>query len=258
MTRQAVWIAAAFALAVPCVHAQQGGPGAAPQTPKTAKASAPIDLTGYWVSVVTEDWRWRMVTPSKGDYAGVPITQAAKDLADTWNPGKDDAAGEQCRSYGAPALMRVPERVRIGWENENTLKVETDAGMQTRLFHFGDWKSPGGPPKWQGDSIARWEMPRASIVGGGAAATPRSGTLKVVTDHLRPGYLRKNGLPYSARALLTEYWDVFREPNGDQWLVITTLVEDPIYLQGQWVTSLHFKREPDGARWDPTPCSSRW
>ncbi len=253
VTRKALWMATAFALGATCVLAQQNGPAAAAQTPKSAKATAPIDLTGYWVSLVTEDWRWRMVTPSKGDYASIPITQAAKDLADTWDPAKDEAAGEQCKSYGAPALMRVPGRLRISWENDNTLKVETDAGMQTRLLHFGDWKSPGGAPTWQGDSIAKWETPRAPIAGGG-----QSRTLKVVTDHLRPGYLRKNGVPYSNKTLLTEYWELFKEQNGDQWLVITTLVEDPIYLQGPWVVGLHFKREPNGAKWDPAPCSSRW
>jgi hypothetical protein len=257
VTRQLVCVAAAFTLSVTCINAQQSGPAVASQTPKTAKASAPIDLTGYWVSVVTEDWRWRMVTPPKGDYASIPITQAAKDLADTWDPSKDEAAGEQCKSYGAPALMRVPGRVRISWDNDNTLKVEFDAGMQTRLFHFGDWKSTGGMPTWQGNSIAKWETPRAPAVGGKTAAN-KFGTLKVVTDHLRPGYLRKNGVPYGANAVLTEYWDLLNGQKGDQWLVITTLVEDPTYLQGPWVTGLHFKREATGAKWDPTPCSSRW
>lgn len=246
----------AFALGIPCVRAQQNGPPAGAQAPKTAKASAPIDITGHWVSIISADWRWRMVTPAKGDYASIPLTQAAKDLADKWDPSKDEAAGEQCKSYGAPALMRVPGRLRIGWENDNTLKVETDAGMQTRLLHFGNWKSPGGTPTWQGDSVAKWETPRAAT--GGGATDPKAGTLMVVTDHLRPGYLRKNGVPYGDKAILTEYWDLFKEQNGDQWLVITTLVQDPVYLQGQWVTGLHFKREPNAAKWDPAPCSSRW
>jgi len=228
----------------------------------SAKAEAPIDLTGYWVSVVTEDWRWRMVTPAKGDYASIPITPSAKKLADMWDPAKDEAAGEQCKSYAAPALMRVPERVHIVWQDDETLKVETDAGMQTRLFHFGHWMPPGGPPTWQGDSVAKWEIPRTRVGAGSVSTEVRSqkgfGSLTVETTHLRPGSLRKNGVPFSEKTTMTEYWDLNKETNGDEWLVITALVNDPEFLQEQWVTALHFKKEPDGKKWDPTPCSSRW
>ena len=227
-----------------------------------AKTAAPIDLTGYWVSVVTEDWRWRMVTPAKGDYASIPITPLAKKVADTWDPAKDEAAGEQCRSYGAPALMRVPGRVHITWQDDNTLKVETDAGVQTRLFHFGKGAAPSGAPGWQGDSLAQWDISRTRVGAGSVAREIEGqgtyGSLKVETTRLRPGYLRKNGVPYSAQARLTEYWDLNKEANGDQWMVITTLVDDPEYLQEQWVTALHFKKETNGAKWDPSPCSSRW
>jgi hypothetical protein len=243
---------AVVVLSLPALRAQ----------PKSAKASAPIDLTGYWVSVVTEDWRWRMITPAKGDYASIPITPAAKRIADTWDPAKDEGAGEQCRSYGAPAIMRVPGRFHITWQDDNILKVESDYGMQTRLFHFGNWMAPGGAPGWQGDSVARWEIPRNRAGTGSVAreveAQAGVGSLTVETTHIRPGYLRKNGVPYGAKAKLTEYWDLNRETNGDQWLVITTLVDDPEYLQEQWVTALHFKKEKDGAKWDPSPCSSKW
>lgn len=235
-----------------------GQPPAAPQP--TGKAAAPIDLTGYWVSVVTEDWRWRMVTPAKGDYQSIPLTSEAKRVADGWDPAKDEAAGEQCRSYGAAAIMRVPGRLHITWQDDNTLKVETDAGTQTRLLHFGSWKPPqGGKPTWQGDSVAGWEVAggRGGRSGEGAGQ-PRFGNLKVVTTHMRPGYLRKNGVPYSADAVLTEYWDLYKEKNGDEWLVITTYVDDPKYLQQHYITSPNFLREPDGSKWDPTPCSARW
>jgi hypothetical protein len=239
-------------------QAQGGRAGQVPTAPQsTAKASAPadLDLTGYWVSIVTEDWRWRMVTPAKGDYQSVPINEAARIAADKWDPAKDEAAGEQCKSYGAPAIMRVPERLHITWQDDNALKVETDAGQQTRLLHFGNWKAPGGPATWQGDSVARWETPRT---GGGRAEVPKYGDLKILTTHIRPGYLRKNGLPYSATAELTEYWDLNKEANGDQWLVVTTIVHDPMYLMQDWITSSHFQREPNGSKWDPQPCSARW
>jgi hypothetical protein len=226
----------------------------APAATQTGKAVAPkeTDLTGYWVSVVTEDWRWRMVVPAKGDYQSVPINETARKVADTWDPAKDEASGEQCRSYGAPAVMRVPGRLHISWQDNNTLTVEIDAGQQTRLLHFGNGKAPSGPATWQGDSIAGWETPR------GTASSPEFGSLKVVTSHMRPGYLRKNGVPYSANTVMTEYWDVNKEPDGDQWLVVTTIVHDLTYLYQDWVTSLHFKKEPSGAKWDPQPCSSKW
>jgi hypothetical protein len=250
------------------------GTTAPPKPTPTPQQAAPIDLTGYWVSIVTEDWRWRMVTPAKGDYASIPINKDALKAADSWDPAKDEAAGEQCRSYGAPAIMRVPGRLHIAWQDPNTLRVETDAGQQIRLFHFGGWTPPSGAPAtWQGDSVATWEIPRPVGGGGGVGTTQaeqgrgeaptdvealKHGDLKVVTTHIRPGYLRKNGVPYSASATLTEYWDLNKEANGEQWIVITTLLDDPVYLQAEWVTALHFKKEPDGSKWDPSPCSSRW
>jgi len=93
-------------------HAQgRGGRGGA--TPPMGRAGAPIDLTGYWVSLVTGDWRFRMITPPKGDYTSIPLNAEARKVADAWDPAKDEAAGEQCKSYGAPALMRVPGRLHI-------------------------------------------------------------------------------------------------------------------------------------------------
>src|SRR5205823_9278524 len=156
---------------------------------------------GYWVSIDTEDWRFRMVTPAKGDYASVPLNPEGRKVADTWDPAKDEAAGEQCRSYGAPAIMRVPGRVHITWPDENTIKVETDAGTQTRLFHFGATPPPNESASLQGYSVASCDGPPP---GRGACGPMKAGSLKVVTTHLKPGYLRKNGVPYSANATVTE------------------------------------------------------
>src|SRR2546427_6180125 len=163
-----------------------GQRGEAPQPPQTPRAMAPIDLTGYWVSIVTEDWRFRMVTPPKGDFASVPLNQEGIRVGQQWDPAKDEAAGEQCKSYGAPAIMRVPGRVHITWDNDTTLKVEMDAGQQTRLFPFGEAQPASGPPAWQGNSVANWEAG-----GGRRGGPPAGGALKVVTTGLRPGYLRK-------------------------------------------------------------------
>src|SRR5579863_4351360 len=114
----------------------QGPPGGAAQPPRAPKAAAPIDLTGYWVSIVTEDWRYRMLTPAKGDYASVPMTADARKVADAWDPAKDVASGNACKAYGAPGLTRQPGRLHITWDNDNMLKVEFDAGTQTRMLNF--------------------------------------------------------------------------------------------------------------------------
>ena len=240
-----------------------GGRGAAP--PKSAREAAPVDLTGYWVSVVTEDWRWRMVTPARGDFAGVPLNAAARKLGLAWDPAKDDAESTQCKAYGAPAIMRVPGRVHITWQDDNTLKIETDAGTQTRLLRFGGAPPAAAePPSWQGSSRAQWE---GVTRGPGPpdftpiALNPREGTqgrsLEVVTTNLRPGYLRRNGVPYGARTTLREYFALSKERNGDFWFVVTTIVDDPEHLTTPFVTSTNFRRQPDATGWSPSPCVAK-
>jgi hypothetical protein len=239
--------AAVFLLVSPIgVHAQRGGRGAPPAAPRDAAA---VDVTGYWVSVVAEDWKYRMVTPKKGVYDTLPLNAEGRRIGDTWDPAKDEAAGEQCRAYGAPNIMRLPGRLHITWQDANTLKIETDTGTQTRLFQFAAAPAPG-EPTWQGQSIAQWEY----AAGRGTA---RTGNLKVVTTNLRPGYVRKNGAPYSGKAVVTEFYDVNTAPNGDQWLTVTTKVEDPLYFTRQYVTTTDFKKLPSAAGWNPTPCSAK-
>src|SRR5262249_3704794 len=86
--------------------------------PQTARSSAPSDLTGYWVSVVTEDWRFRMMTPARGDYPSIPLTAEGRKAADAWDPAKDDAAGEACKGYGVGNIMRLPGRFHITWQDD--------------------------------------------------------------------------------------------------------------------------------------------
>jgi hypothetical protein len=251
--------ALASAVALPLLVQAQGGGRGGP--PATAKAAAPIDLTGYWVSIVNEDWRFRMVTPSPGDYQGVPMTAEARKVADVWDPAKDEAAGEQCKSYGAPALLRAPEHLHITWQDDRTLRLDTDAGTQTRLFHFGDWKAPAGPPTLQGDSLASWETRGAGR--GGPPPDPNAppqgkGSLKVATTHLKAGYLRKNGVPYSENAVLTEYWDMIKERNNDLMLVVTIVTTDPQFLREPFIITSHFKKQAGDDGWKPTPCSAKW
>jgi hypothetical protein len=246
---------------------------------RSARESAEVDLTGNWVAQVTEDWAWRMLTPPKGDYASVPLNAAGRQAADAWDPAQAVAAGEECRAFGAGGIMRLPTRLRIDWADDATLKVETDAGQQTRLFRFGESRGPEGEPSWQGHSVAEWlGVPRTAglfgfgppppdapaappdVPAGAARSAPVArpaamGSLRVVTTNLRPGYLRKNGVPYSGNAVLTEYYDrvtMF----GNDYLQVVTVVVDPQYLTVPFVVSNHFKREPDGSKWNPSACET--
>jgi hypothetical protein len=220
--------------------------------PASAQAAAPIDLTGYWVSVVTEDWRYRMVTPAKGDYPSIPLNTEGRKVADAWNPANDEAAGNQCKSYGAGNIMRQPGRVHIAWDSDTVLKVEADAGTQTRQFYFTSAPT-SGDPSWQGISSAQWEF--AGGPRGRGKAT--GGSLKVVTTRMRPGYLQKNGVPYSASAVITENFHRVTEPTGDSWMIVTTLVEDPQYLTARFIRSTHFKMQAGSAGWSPSACEAR-
>ena len=242
---------------------------APPAPPKTPREAAPQDLTGYWVSVVTELWRYRMVVPDKNDYQFVPLNPEGRKLAGTWDPAKDQASGDECKSYAAPAIMQVPGRLHIYWQDDNTLRIDTDSGTQTRLFHFGGSSPQNDPPTWQGYSVASWQGAENIDTrdGQGGPIQDASGKLipgrmmrqadylKVVTTHLRPGYLQKNGIPFSANAMLEEDFDTFPEPySGNTWLTVTAVVNDPLYLIEPLFTHAHFKKLPDNSGWDPTPC----
>lgn len=259
-----------------------GGPGGRggppPGPPPTAEEAATVDLEGYWVSLVTEDWHWRMSLPEAGDVASIPFTddEEARSELEAWDPEADEAAGLECKAYGAGGLMRIPTRVHIEWESPEVLRIETDAGMQVRRFLFNAAaEAEPGEPGWQGFSVAEWE-PQAGGRGrggfGGRGGPPPddppeedqgptgprvAGSLKVVTTNLRPGYLRKNGVPYSGQTTLTEYYHRTPETYGDTYMIVTAIVEDPVYLNGPFITSSHFRKLPDtGNGWNPTPCSA--
>ncbi|HTR36419.1 MAG TPA: hypothetical protein VMH80_10980 [Bryobacteraceae bacterium] len=251
-------------------------PGVNAQTPAAPRAVAPIDLTGYWVALVTEDWRYRMLNAPKGDYYSIPLNDEGRRVADTWNPQRDIAQGKQCMSYGAPNIMREPARLHITWANDETLKVEIDAGKQTRMFSFARPQPVTGEATVQGTSFAAWQTPQSirAYLSKMSAQDPNTpgfreasmappppppdtrrlgGTLKVVTTHIRPGYIRNNGVPFSANAVMTEYYDVHSRKGAD-YLVITQILDDPQYLNAPWIVSNQFRREADGSKWDPEPC----
>jgi hypothetical protein len=243
----------ALALAVvPHLAAQAPQAPAAAPAPPTPRARAPIDLTGYWVSIVNEDWRWRMVTPAKGDVASVPLNAEGTKVANAWDPATDGS----CLAYGAAGLMRMPTRLNVAWQDDRTIKIDTDAGQQTRRLMFDAPAAAPAQRSLQGVSVATWEPPLTPARGGGPPQMPKFGNLRVTTTNLSGGWLRKNGVPYSENATVTEYFDRFKAPNNDEWLVVTTIVSDPKYLNQDFVTSSHFKKEASGAKWSPSPCKA--
>jgi|SRR5215469_10826485 len=255
-------IAIAFALGIAPGTIDAQGPPRGNTKALSPREGARADFTGYWVSVISEDWRWRMVTPAKGDFASIPFTPEGKKVGEAWDPAKDEASGDVCKAYGAAAIMRLPGRVHITWQDDSTLKIETDTGMQTRLLHFGGEAPQNLPPSRQGYTVASWEgivrgigLPRAGL--GATREGTKSRSLEAMTTHLLPGYLRKNGFPVSGNAVVHEYFDLVAERSGQPWFVVTTIVEDPMYLQEPFVTSSNFKKQTDAAGWNPRACSAR-
>jgi len=225
-----------------------------------AEQAAPIDLTGYWASAVTEDWRWRMLTAPPGDFASVPLNPAGQRIARQFNPapyGSGFTETIDCRAYGAAGLMRMPTRVHITWVNPNQLQIESDWGQQTREIYFNRQDMPHGPPSAQGSSLADWVVPQNVVFAFGRRTPvrkPVTGKLHVVTDNLAPGWLRRNGVPYGAQTHLTEWFQRFEDPTGRQWFDVTTQVDDPEYLMAPFITSSDFRQEPDASKWSPHPC----
>lgn len=248
-------LAAAAVLAALASATAPGTAAAQGEAALTAQAAAPVDLVGTWVSVINEDWPWRMRTPPAGDYASVPLNDMGRQIADRWTEAQDGS----CLAHGAAALLRMPTRVRIDWADSNTLRLETDNGQQTRLLRFQD-PAAGTRRFLQGHSRARWLTTR-TVTGSGATggvltseveAAPWA-SLEVITTQLQAAWLRPNGVPSSENAVLTEYFDRFAD-GTDEWFTVTTMVSDPTYLTEPFVISSNFKREPDDAKWNPQAC----
>jgi hypothetical protein len=230
----------------------QFGPPPPPDT-RSARERAPIDLTGQWVAVVTEDWRWRMVTPPVGDAASIPLNARGRAATMAWDFERDRREGNFCRAYGPPGIIRQPTRLRIDWEDADTLRLQFDAGNQTRHLRFKPQAS--GAPSLQGNSAANWFRQTQSR-GVFAAQTPATGgSLQVHTTNLTAGYLRSNGVPYSERATVKEFFSTFTLPDDNgTWLVVTTVVHDPDYLTTDLLLSTQFRKETNRSRWSPRVC----
>ena len=149
------------------------------------QADAPFDPTGYWVSIVSDEWRYRMLTPAKGNVDYVPVNQEGRRVAQEWDPAKDAAAGEACKAYGPVGIMRLPgaaARHVAGrqYVEDRDRQRHADAPAALR-------REPGvrreSQPSLQGYSAAQWEFSG----GRGAPGQPRHGQLKVVTTKMKPG-----------------------------------------------------------------------
>jgi hypothetical protein len=239
------------AVAVRLAYAQP--PPDAPET-RSARERAPIDITGQWVAVVNEDWRWRMITPPVGDAASIPLNAEGRARVAAWDLEADRAAGNLCRAFGPPGLIRQPTRIRASWENDDSLLLEFDAGRQTRRLHFSASPLPDARTL-QGHSEAKWfRQPQVRGVFGGRTP-PTGGALHVRTTNLTPGYLRPNGVPYSEQTTINEFFNTFTLPdNGGSWLIVTTVVDDPVYLTTELLLSTQFKKETSRSGWNPRPC----
>jgi hypothetical protein len=272
--------AALAAVMVGCLTAWLSQPLAAADispkkpAPATPRAAEQFDITGHWVSIISEDWIYRMLVGPKGDVGSIPVNDAGRKAAAAWDPAKDAAEPGACKAYGAAGLIRQPGRLAIAWADDRTLRIDFDAGRQTRLLHFSDQLPTSGyssseppsnfavpdvpgEPTLQGYSVAAWHKQAQGLGTGPYASTTvaaKGGSLAVITRHLAPGYLQSNGIPYSSQAILKEFFDVVRIPSGIEYLIVTSIVEDPTYLNQPWVTSTQFKREPDGSKWDPAGC----
>ena len=270
----AVMLAGLLAISDAAMAQRRPRSNAPPGPVPPAEQAAPIDLSGYWVSIVTEDWRWRMLTPPKGDYTSVPLNPAGIKVANMWNPSEDGS----CKAYGMAGLMRMPTDLHITWTTPEILQIETDWGEQTRRLYFKRSDMPQTGPTLQGSSLAVWERPIPLAIGaargpidvngypippragprarGGAGAQAVGGDLKVVTDNLTPAWLRRNGVPYGAKTAVTEYYQTFTDPLDRQWFDVFTIVSDPQYLQAPFVTSSDYRRLPDASSWSPHPCKA--
>ena len=236
----------------------------------TPRAIAPIGITGNWVAVITEDWRVRMITPPRGDFLSIPLNDAGIDMALDWDPEGDIADGLECKAFGAAAIMRMPTRIRIDWVDDDTLRFDFDHGQQFRLAHF-DTSVPPGERSWQGEAVAEWidvefgrnpapevrigELVDPDEVPGPPARSPIRGGLRLVTTNLLPQYQRQNGIPVGENAVVTNTMDIVAGPGGEDWLIVTTEIDDPQYMTAVRKTSVQFKREPDDSNWNPMPCA---
>lgn len=253
--------AAALCLALTALldDASAQGPSGPPADQPSGRVQAEqhFDLTGFWVPIVTDDWLRRMITPpigNTGQFERLPFNDAGRAAGMAWNPDADRAAGVECKAFGVGNILRMPTRLNITWDDDDTLRIDTDYGQQTRWLRFSSSADEAARDRqtWQGHSVASWEKQRQGR-GFGPGPNIGPGILKVVTKGMRAGYLTRHGFPYSENAVVTEYF-LRHDDFGYEWFTVTTIVEDPQFLTQAYVTSTQFRRETNDNNWNPRPC----
>lgn len=206
----------------------------------SSTAFAQVDLSGEWTGRTNEDQPHRGGGADVGDYTGLPINDAARLKADSWEASILSLPEKQCLPHPAGYVMRGPMDMRI-W------KVTDPVTQQLIAFrHRGSWMepertlwldgrphpSPNSPHTWQGFSTARWD----------------GNKLTVTTTHLKQGFIQRNGVAVSDKATMTEQWI-----RRDDLLTIVTIIEDTIYLTEPFIRSSHWvlNAEQQGRRY---PC----
>lgn len=202
-----------------------------------------MGFTGFWTSYITEDYRYRMFTPPRGDFASIVLTAEGRALADAWDPEYDAAEGRSCLAYGVGNIMRMPVRLHIQWAGDDILVIETDHGRQRRELVFGRPGLQASEERTlQGDSFASWER----------------SSLAVETRNMRASYIRRNGVPLSENAVVTEYFDLRTHPDGEIWFTVTTVDNDPEILYRPYYTTSDIRKLDNGEAWNASPCISEW
>jgi cyclase len=190
-------------------------------------ASAQIDFSGEWAPRFWEDQPERVPGPELGDFLGVPISQAARLRAESWDASIQTLPEWQCRPHSADYIWRGPSNLRI-WKEVDPVTRETAAFHAEWLRSVDRAVYLDGRPHPPADALHTWS--------GYSTAKWDGDVLTVTTTHLKEGYLRRNGLPRSDKATLTEHWI----RNGD-FLTVVTIVHDPVYLTEPFIRTTDYE-----------------
>ena len=195
---------------------------------------AEADLTGYWEAILHEDTLFRTAGPPIGEYIGLPINDAARAIANDWNPEDGYKPENQCKMHGAAYIMRSPIRIFVAQDDEVTIsiKIELEMGRERKIYLDGR-PAPEGPPTDMGHSVGVWE----------------GDMLTVTTTNMTEKYIRRNGVPNSEQAVMTEHF----VRHGD-YITLINIIEDPVYLNEPLIRSISYRKRNDEFKWVRFDC----
>jgi len=202
-------------------------------------AFAQVDFTGEWAPRFYEDQPERAAGPELGDYLGLPITDAARMRADTWNASIQTLPEWQCRPHSADYIWRGPSNLHI-WKEVDPVTRQITAFHAEWLRSVDNIYYLDGRPHPSENAAHTW--------GGFATAKWEGNMLTVTVTHLKEGYVRRNGVPRSDLATVTEHW--IRHGN---WLTVVTIVNDPVYLSEPFIRSTDYELD-EHQLVPPYPC----